>query len=63
MSDEAKKNKTQTVEEWLAAGNEIETVPTRTPLDVIAELKPKYALLMKRLYLHNGAAKKAEAYQ
>lgn len=56
-------NKKQTVEEWLAAGNQIKTVPTKTPLDVIAELKPKYAALMKRLHLHNGAVKKAEAYQ
>lgn len=56
-------NKKQTVEEWLAAGNQIKNVPTKTPLDVIAELKPKYAALMKRLHLHNGAVKKAEAYQ
>lgn len=60
MSDQ---NKKQTVEEWLAEGNKIKTVPAKTPLDVIAELKPKYAALLKRLHLHNGAVKKAEAYQ
>lgn len=56
-------NKKQTVDEWLAEGNQIKNVPTKTPLDVIAELKPKYAALMKRLHLHNGAVKKAGAYQ
>ncbi len=59
MSDQ---NKKQTVEEWLAAGNKIKTEPTKTTLEIIAELKPKYAALMKRLHLHNGAVKKAEAY-
>lgn len=56
------KNKKQTAEEWVAAGNTIEVVPTKTPMEIIAELKPKYALIMKRLYLHNGATKKAGAY-
>jgi len=53
------KNKQETLEEWLARGNQIKQVPPIDNNAIIESLKPKYKALMDQIKNRNKPKEKA----